>query len=290
MAGSSSPRSFIVSELRFLLSLTSKQKTLTHREAVRQEGSASLQHLIPSVFSGVSQNAEKQYTILLLRRLLMARFELLCISSELTEDVKYSYAKMKDILLSLEEFNSHCLGDTIERLVTATRATRDFRPISKEGQQSRTVIELASLMDVYTDARARQLCSVIYDSPSSEKIISLACFEKNLARALLGLIATYTTLFAKGKVQTRQRKFVSEEMFDFSESVSWSNCLIPGAQSEVLWRTYNEVLRRLWSSVAEHLIAKVRPVSLETTNWEESIQGMLKTSGIATGDSLLTMV
>lgn len=277
----SSPSS-IASQLRHLLSLLRKYspQTLSYRGSVHPGAAASLRHLIPSVFNKVGVVQDVEYSVQLLRRLILARFELLCVSTELIYDVRYSYTEIRDILLVLEAFNHHCLGTTVTLSSQGSEDTSrpTFRYLSKERQHGH-VLELSNLIDAYINTHTKWLYSNLSGTPSSKNILHLAQFESSFTRALLGLLATYTSLL------TRKRKeYVSEEMFSMclsQESISWSDCLIPGAQSEIVWRTYHNVSRRLWSKVAEGLLARAQPVFVASSgHWQwEFITELLKTSG-----------
>ena len=279
MASTSTSRS-LTAQLRLLLALLQKHQpqSFSYREAVQlgPTGAASaLQQPVLQVFKEVGVVGDVEYSILLLRKLILARFELLCACTELIHDVKYSYREIKDTLLALEAFNHHTSSKTSHK-----SGTTFHRCARKPGHR----IELADLVDIFISTHTKWLCTTIMcsDAPSG-KILHLAQFESNFVRAFLGLLGTFTSLLS-GK----RREYVSSEMFGMCsdhDNIGWSDCLIPGAQSEILRRLYHSVSLRLWSKVAEGLVhTRSQPVILKQED-PICITEILKTTGQSTSCS-----
>lgn len=267
-------------QLRRLLPLLSHSPlTLSYRESVRpeaeREATTPLQLLVLYVFNKVGVVPEVEYSRLLLKKLILTRFTLLCASSEVIHDVEYSFDEFKEILLAVELFNGRCLDSVKQQSKSSATFT-----LIKTPSRSNCIIELADLMDAYINTHTEWLSSSLSSTSSSGDLLFLAQFESSFSRALLGNIATHTSLLSSG----RTMKFVSEEMFNLlssKEAVGWLDCLIPGAQSEMMRRTCNDVLLRLWSKVAEDLVMRAQPVAMGGCYEEEALQSMLRGSGIA---------
>ena len=216
---------------------------LSYRDVIRPESEEALlrQFLDSTLQSGHGRGVamEREYVALLLSKVLLTSFELLCTSMELFQEVEYSYAEFEKILLSVEQLNS----------------------IPKKTSCQR--IELSSLIEAYLKARVRFLTSALSNKPSIEFLLQVIELEHGFSRAFLAMTATYTSLLSiTDKDRLRKRHFVSAKVFSMNSSptVTWSDCLIPGAQSDTLRRACTEVFSTLWNRVAEVLIARAQPL------------------------------
>lgn len=260
--------SCLASLLRQLLSILKNRspQTYDYRDTVKSESAAALglDRLIASVFSKVGGVQDAVYSTFLLKRIILSRFRLLCGSSELIQDVIYSFEEFKNILLAMEMFNHHCL-------VTCPPRTRI------PGQ----TIEVLELINAYIESHVEWLSSTLTSKPLSENVLHLARFESNFSQALLGLIVNYTSLLNSSASDGGLQKYVSEDMFSRCSSpdnISWSDCLIPGAQSETLKKACKDNLNRLWGRVADSLAARAQPLLLGEWNSKKSVPWFFKAS------------
>ena len=226
---------------------------LSYRDVIRPESEEALlrQFLDSTLQSGHGRGVamEREYVALLLSKVLLTSFELLCTSMELFQEVEYSYAEFEKILLSVEQLNSIPVVD------------RSFPLPTKKTSCQR--IELSSLIEAYLKARVRFLTSALSNKPSIEFLLQVIELEHGFSRAFLAMTATYTSLLSiTDKDRLRKRRFVSAKVFSMNSSptVTWSDCLIPGAQSDTLRRACTEVFSTLWNRVAEVLIARAQPL------------------------------
>lgn len=245
---------FLASCLRnmlFLLQL--RDQTLSYRNTVRQESKASLLEMT-SRLEGGDVTLEREYIALLLKKVVLTSFEVLYASVEVIQEVKYSYAELKDILVSVEQFN-HQFFKQVRPRCLPTRALHLYT----QGRCCQA-IELSSLIDVYLKSRVMCLASSLSKKPSSDTLLRLVQFEKGLCAALLAMIATYTSLLnTSDKDVSKRRQFISAEVFSLNlspDNITWSDCLVPGVQSETLKACGADILSRLWNRVAENLVAR----------------------------------
>ena len=248
----------LTSHLRYLLSvLRDRSSSLSYQSSIQTL--TSLNELISSTFRKVGVDGVKHYSILLLRKILLTTFELLCVSTELIQDIQYSYVECKSILVAVEEFNSHSVSISSGQTFPGRRKSISF-PTSLH--KSSLTIEFSDLVDVYITSHVEWLSSLIFDQPSVENLLHLACFEKSFARGFLGIVATYTSMLNIGiRDSGKRRVYVSEEMFALNSlNTSWLDCLVPGAQSEPLRLACRDILNILWGKVAESLLSRAQPI------------------------------
>ena len=125
-------------------------------------------------------------------------------------------------------------------------------------------LEFADFTDVAISTQMHLILSTFLHEPSIKGIIAMAKFEHGFITALAGIFATFTTLLQPPVgLQKLKTVFVSEEMFSIvhTSNLSWLDCLIPGAQSEVLRMIVKELIARLWSCVASYLVAHLQPLT-----------------------------
>ena len=266
--------------LRHLLSLLSSHvppAELNYRRST--EATVPLSELVSTTVQnvGVLPVAEGLYSLLLLKKIILTAFELLCVSLELTQDIQYSYAQCKDICTAIEEFNQ--LSPTVRhQLFSRTKVHSQASQSEPTGNIS-YFIKFADLVDVYITSHVKLTASHIIDEPSLESILLLSRFESSFSWALLGLVATYTSLL---KTSIRKLVYVSEEMFSVNlpegSEVSWSDCLMSGFQSDLLRVTCLDIQTRLWGGVAERLIASVQPVLTGAWAIEKLVPQLTKAS------------
>ncbi len=255
-----------LSQLRHLLPLLQNRddKLFNYRDIVSAELEPTPDELFTSTFKKVGVVLQQNYSILLLKKLILTKFELLCTSLELIKDVTYSYGEMRSILLGVDGFNRHC---------------------SAHSSNSGLTIEFAHLMDLYINSHAKWLSSILYKTTSLEKLLEVTQFESSFSRTLLSLIATCTSLFNTGNQnRVKKKEYVSEELLSthsLEENVSWSDFLIPGAQSGTLRVVCRDIFSRLWKEVAEKLVVRVEAVLKGSWVVEELVPWLAKASKLA---------
>ena len=218
------------------------------------EGRPSLNDLSSEVFAfraassvkgrGRCLSSKQLFSLQLLKKIILTQFELLFVSAELQDDVEYAFGECR------------CL---CEHTVLLNAKMSSIRTSSHT-----KCLQFADFADVAISTQTQLLLSTIIHHPSVKTIVSLAKFEHNFISALTAIFATYTSLFLP-PVGSQKLKtvFVSEEMFSMAQksTLSWLDCLIPGAQSEILRVTVRELLARLWGRVASHLVATLQPLT-----------------------------
>lgn len=255
----------LTSHLRRFLSILRDYdpQTLSYRSAI-----STLVPLNQLIASSIFRDGQSEYTTLLMRKVVLTLFELLCASSELIREVKYSFLELEKILAAVEQFSHHCSDG---------KSVRAQRPsyLTKKRKVCQT-IDISSLIDVYLKSRVEWLVSALSNKPSSESLLHLVQFEHSFFRALLAAIATYTSLLLTDRDSGKKKQFVSAEMFSVhsKNTISWSNCLIPGAQSESLTIVCSDTFRRLWNRVAETLVERVQPLLVGNWNTQPFILWM----------------
>jgi hypothetical protein len=218
------------------------------------EGRPSLNDLSGEVFAASSAkgrgprfSSKQLFSLQLLKKIILTRFELLCVSAELQDDVEYAFGECRCLCEQTVLFNA--------KMASRTRTSSHSK-----------CLQFADFADVAISTQTRLLLNTITHHPSTEMIISLAKFQHNFISALAAIFATYTSLFQPPLGSQKLKTiFVSEEMFSMapkSSTLTWLDCLIPGAQSEVLRLTVREMLARLWGRVALHLVAVLQPLTV----------------------------
>lgn len=272
MAAGDSPSDSVTTYLRSALALL--ENTSPFKISYR-ESTVARTPLTPLISSTFSDGVDL-YHVLLLRKLILLCFEVLCKSEEVVEDVQYSYGECKNILLSAEHFNQKCSSCSTTQLINpATRANR-FPRISAAKFSRKTCktrlglkIELSDFIDVYVSSHANFVSSLIVGDSMEQNLLTLVRFESSFAQALLGLMATHTSLLVHSqKHLPKTQVFVSEEMFAVHLSqgkASWLDCLVPGEQPDLMKRLFRDVFKRLWSSVAK--ILTIRSLLVVPGGW-----------------------
>lgn len=242
--------------LRHLLQHHSEQNegAFSYRDVIRSESKKALMgHFTDSTLQvghGRGVALEREYAALLKKKVLLISFELLCASMELFQEVEYSYEELEELLLSMERLNSMPVFDN--KISLSAKKTSYQR------------IELSSLIEAYLRSRIQFLTHALSKTPSMKVLLCLVKLEHSFSRALLAMIATYTSLLSvTDKDRLKKRQFVSAEVFSMNSSpdnVTWFDCLIPGAQSETLRKACTDVFSLLWNRVAEVLIARAWPL------------------------------
>ena len=197
---------------------------------------------------GQRLSSKQLFSLQLLKKIILTQFELLCVSSELQDDVEYAFGECRCLCEHTVLFNTEMASQ-----------------IRKSSHSK--CLQFADFADVAISTQTQLLLNAITHHPSIKMIVSLAKFEHNFISALGAIFATYTSLLipAVGS-QKLKTVFVSEEMFSMAHgqksTLSWLDCLIPGAQSEVLRLTVKELLARLWGGVASQLVATLQPLTV----------------------------
>ena len=181
---------------------------------------------------------ERLYKLRLLRRILLARFELLCTSLELLEDVGYAFDACKAICVAAEQFN--------------TDALKAFG----SGEACLTVADFA---DVLVETHSRRISDQLCSTLRADVALREARFELGFVRAFLGILATHTSLLPGAPKST---SYVSEEMFTIltgpTSTPTWYDCLVPGAQCEALRTAAHDLSVALWRRVGVALVTKLQ--------------------------------
>ena len=184
---------------------------------------------------------KRQFSIQLLKKIILTQFELLCVSVELHNDVEYAFSEYRFLCEHISLFNSKMIS-------TFCRSK---------------CLMFADFADIAISTQTHSILKAFVVEASVANIVSWAKFEHGFISALTALFATYTSLLLPPDIPQKQNNvFVSEEMFSMaqSSSLSWLDCLIPGAQSEVLRLTVKELISRLWGKVASNMVALLQPL------------------------------
>lgn len=183
------------------------------------------------------------YDVQLLRRVFQAEFRLLLASTELQDDVEYSFGLLKAFFETVEKFN--------------TAISNWSLPSSAKNILS---FEFADFADVLVEVRSKLIAKQVQ---SHSDTVHLAKFEYGFISALLGIIATHTTMddvCTTSVAPQTKLVYVSEEMFSLTKKgagFSWLDCLIPGAQSGVLRSAGQQLVGCVWKETAERLTAVI---------------------------------
>lgn len=254
----------ILFQLRHLFSLLRDRgdQQFHYKDVITSDPEINQNELFATVSRKVGVVLQHNYSILILRKLILTKFQLLCTSLELTQDVQFSYGEFKGILLRVEDFNRNCYAH------------------SPDGSLA---IELAHLTDLYLDSHTKWLSSTLYKKPSLDELLQVTQFEASFSRTLLSLIATFTSLLstdARNHKKKRRKQYVSEDVLSTQSSgvVGWSDYLIPGAQSDILRITCKDVFNKLWSKVAESLAVKIEPLLQEDWVMKELVPWLVTAS------------
>ena len=243
--------------LRHLISETRKATDGVHRSYHNSlERKPSLNELSNEVLAlcACSASTEKgrghrpsSSSLQLLKKIILTQFELLCVSAELQDDVEYAFSECRCLCEHTALFNANMTSNI------------------HTSNQSHKYLQFADFADVAISTQTQLLLNAIVHDPSIMTIVSLAKFEHNFISALTAIFATFTSLFIPPVGSQRLKTvFVSEEMFSMAQksTLSWLDCLIPGAQSEVLRLTVKDLLASLWGRVASHLVAVLQPLTV----------------------------
>ena len=190
---------------------------------------------------GQRLSSKQLFSLQLLKKIILTQFEL-------QDDVEYAFGECRCLCEHTVLFNT----EMASQIRTSSRSK---------------CLQFADFADVAISTQTQLLLNAITHHPSVKTIVSLAKFEHNFISALGAIFATYTSLLipAVGS-QKLKTVFVSEEMFSMAHgqksTLSWLDCLIPGAQSEVLRLTVKELLARLWGGVASQLVATLQPLTV----------------------------
>ena len=194
------------------------------------------------------------HAVYLLKRIIMARFQLLCVSAELENDVEYAFTEFRTMCEVVEAYNCtltpklNKLSETHHPASVACR-TSEIHPM-----------EFADFMEVIVSCHSKRIASRLLPSVAAETVLQEAKFEAAFARALVGIFATYTNLLNECCPKSAA-VYVTEGMFSLS-SPSWLDCLIPGAESEGLRLTSQLLVADVWRYVSTALVASNQPLLL----------------------------
>lgn len=193
-------------------------------------------HMPSNVLVWADCRMEGLYTSRLLRRILLARFELLCTSLELLEDVEYAFGACKAICIAAEHFNS----DTSKAF---------------GGKEARLTV--ADFADILVETHSRRISSQLCSTLRADIVVREARFELGFARAFLGILATHTSFLPRAPKST---SYVSSEMFSIvgEPTPTWYDCLVPGAQCEALRSAAHDLSAALWRRVGVALVTNLQ--------------------------------
>ena len=199
------------------------------------------------------KHRESIYTLKLLKGILLAYFQLLCVSSELEDDVEFAFSEYRKICEITKQFVQSC-SEVKLHCVHSCKLSAGSNAIT---------VKFSDFAEVLVNSRSKVISNNIIQQPSKTTVLRHAKLEAGFIRALLGIFATFTNLLSSGCAQQTKMEFVSEEMFSMTQggvSITWFDCLIPGAQSEGLRVAAKEMTGRLWGRVAERLVGSLYPV------------------------------
>ncbi|MCG8622774.1 MAG: hypothetical protein MJE68_12360, partial [Proteobacteria bacterium] len=148
------------------------------------EGSPSLNDLSGEVFApssakgrGPRLSSKQLFSFQLLKKIILTRFELLCVSAELQDDVEYAFGECRCLCEYTVQFNA------------------EMESQSQKSSHHSKCLQFADFSDVAISTQTRLLLKSIASHPSVKTIISLAKFEHHFISALAAIFATYTSLF-----------------------------------------------------------------------------------------------
>ncbi len=196
------------------------------------------------------------YVLQLTKKVILAHFQLFCLSEELREDVHYAFDVFSDLCKVMESFNSRVPKLTCSHFPTTYHHYSPAPSTLLFDRMSACELKLCfgDVSEVLLASHSDQIVTDILKTPLPEQFLQQARFESQFLRALLGVIATHSSLLGIHKTA-----FVSKEAFSLAEGghrhVTWLDCLIPGVQSEKLRKTEHVLLVDVWSRVSLKLIA-----------------------------------
>lgn len=211
----------------------------------------------------------QQFSLQLLKRIILTQFELLCVSVELQDDVEYAFGECRCLCEHTSLFNTKMMA----------------------GSKQSKCLEFADFADVMMSTQVQIVLNEFLHEPSIENIVSLARFEQSFISALAAMFATFTSLIVPPlSSQKLKAVFVSEEMFSMAQSsnLTWLDCLIPGAQSEVLRLTVKDLIANLWSRVTSQLLAHIQPL-VTSGKHTEPVLTLLRKAAHHPGKQLLIL-
>lgn len=242
--------------VEFLATCLRNMHTFSYRDAMQQGPKASLKQVVTSTLEG--GGVAQDYKAFLLKKVILTSFEVLCASIDVAQEVRYSYAEFKDILVLVEQFNQQFIEE-----IRFSNTYPWHPPLHTKALHLYTVrrscqaIELSNLIDVYVKSRVMHLASSLSKKPPSDTLLHLVQFEKDFCMALVVMIGTYTSLF---NTTNKGSRFMSVEVSSLHlspDNITWSDFVIPGEQSETLKASCADIFSRLWSRIAEDLVSSV---------------------------------
>ena len=258
MAGVAVPMSDLLAQhLRQVLS------GVAYHSAVQGGGAQPLEEIVAAIESTVHLNQYDRradhaypstaslircggllYAVKLFKRIIIARFQLLCVSAELEKDIEYAFSAFKSMCIGVEALNTH--------LIPKINGCRNCEVHT---------IKFPDLAEVVVSTHSQRIASHLLCVTTAETALQEAKFEAAFVRALVGMVATYTSLL-NGCCLKPTIVYVSESMFSLSggSPLSWLDCLIPGAQTEDLRLTAQLLLADVWRAVSTALVASNQPV------------------------------
>ena len=247
-------RSRLTKQLRDLLDCNNNERPLNYHDSVKDVSNVTeilVKHLtLQKVGGEFAKNgaSESIYCLEVLKRIILAQFELLCVSVELENDVEGAFSECKKICQLTDHLSQWCSSyDQYDPLSTCTLEFPDF---------AETLIR----------SRSKLISQTLLRHPNKRTILHLAKFESVFIRALLGIFATYTSLLKPRGFKHKKMMYVSEDMFSLAqahETLTWLDCLIPGAQSEGLRLAWKQLGGEVWGAVSQCVLEHVQPVMVD---------------------------
>ena len=194
------------------------------------------------------------HAVYLLKRIIMARFQLLCVSAELENDVEYAFTEFRTMCEAVEAYNCSLIPKLNKLSEIHHSASIACRPFEIHP------MEFADFMKVVVFCHSERIASRLLPDVAAETVLQEAKFEAAFARALVGIFATYTNLLNECCPKSTA-VYVTEGMFSLSNS-SWLDCLIPGAESEGLRQTAQLLVADVWRCVSTALRTRNQPLLL----------------------------
>ena len=222
-------------------------------------------HTLTSTARSSSQRGVVMYAIHLLRRVILAQFQLLCISEEVEKDIPYAYGEWRAICEAAESFNQQFAYSQKSKCACQCSLLSNGLKVCLCGMDAdRLQLKFVDFAGSILITHSKRVIAQLLHDPNPKTVFQVVKFESSFIRALLGIFETYTTFFREHRMA-----YVSEEAFSLVEEGSqatWLDCLIPGAQSEVLRRSEQMLVAQLWNRVAAGVVASLQPMHSQSVD------------------------
>ncbi len=227
--------SILFQQLRQLQSCFDKDIPLSYSECVEDIYIAEKLLTLQKVEGHQRPKRDREYCLEVVRCILLTQLELLCVSTELENDVETSFSECKKVCELTEIWTRLSSPDGFTKTCRQQKSSLEFCDFSKRIIRS----------------RSKLISRFILDCLSQPTLLHIAKFESVLIRALLGIFATFTSLLSSSSAEhTAEMIYVSDEMFALAQGrrkLSWKDCLIPGVCSCTYYECLYHLLPSLYS-------------------------------------------